>query len=135
MNGSKAIIICGNEILLFHRDNKPECKYPLHWQIIGGGIEEGETPEDALVREVKEEASYEAKNFTFIEKTIGSLGEDVFWFLIKIDDFEKDKFKIGPGEGLDVKFFTIEEALRLNLTPGTKRYMEENGKILEEWMR
>ena len=124
LNGSKAIIICENEIFLFHRDNKPECKYPLCWQIVGGGIEEGESPEEALKREVREETSYKIKHFTFIEKMIGSEGEVVYYYLVKVDKSEKDKFKIGTGEGLEVKFFTIEEALKLDLTPGTRKYIE-----------
>ena len=48
MNGSSAIIIHKNKILLFHRDNIPTIPYPDHWQLPGGGIEKGETPLVAL---------------------------------------------------------------------------------------
>jgi 8-oxo-dGTP pyrophosphatase MutT (NUDIX family) len=43
------------EFLFFLRDNKPGIPFPLHWDLFGGHVEEGETPEEALVREVKEE--------------------------------------------------------------------------------
>jgi 8-oxo-dGTP diphosphatase len=57
-----------NEILLYLRDNKPGIPFPGHWDLIGGHVEEGETPGEALVREVKEELNMELKNYTFFRK-------------------------------------------------------------------
>ena len=56
------------ELLLYLRDNKPGIPFPLHWDLIGGHVEEGETPEQALVREVKEELDIELKEFRFFRK-------------------------------------------------------------------
>lgn len=56
------------ELLLYLRDNKPGIPYPLHWDLIGGHVEEGETPEQALVREVKEELDIDLKEFRFFRK-------------------------------------------------------------------
>jgi len=50
------------ELLLYLRDNKPGIPFPLHWDLIGGHVEEGETPEEALVREVKEELDFDLKD-------------------------------------------------------------------------
>jgi 8-oxo-dGTP diphosphatase len=44
-----------NRLLIYLRDDKPEIPFPNHWDLFGGHVEEGETPEQALVREVKEE--------------------------------------------------------------------------------
>ena len=44
-----------HELLFYLRDNKPGIPFPGHWDLIGGHVEEDETPEEALVREVKEE--------------------------------------------------------------------------------
>ena len=41
------------EFLLYLRDNKPDIPFPGYWDLIGGHVEEGETPEEALIREVK----------------------------------------------------------------------------------
>jgi len=56
------------ELLLYLRDNKPGIPFPLHWDLIGGHVEEGETPEEALVREVKEELDFDLKEYCFFRK-------------------------------------------------------------------
>ena len=53
------------EFLLYLRENKPDIPFPDHWDLIGGHIEEGETPEEALVREVKEELDIDLKEYIF----------------------------------------------------------------------
>ncbi|HNR43307.1 MAG TPA: NUDIX domain-containing protein [Bacteroidales bacterium] len=66
-----AAIILENEhreLLLYRRDNKPGIPFPGHWDLIGGHVENGETPEKALVREVKEELDLDLKEFSFFKK-------------------------------------------------------------------
>jgi len=48
-------------LLIYLRDDKPEIPFPNHWDLFGGHLENGETPEQALVREVKEEIGIELK--------------------------------------------------------------------------
>ena len=56
------------EFLLYLRDNKPDIPFPDHWDLVGGHIEEGETPEEALIREVKEELDIDLKDYTFYKR-------------------------------------------------------------------
>jgi 8-oxo-dGTP diphosphatase len=56
------------EILLYLRDNKPGIPFPMHWDLIGGHVEDGETPEKALVREVKEELNIKLEDYNFFRK-------------------------------------------------------------------
>lgn len=56
------------EFLIYLRDNKPGIPFPDHWDLIGGHVEEGETPEEALVREVKEEIDIDLKEFRFFRE-------------------------------------------------------------------
>ena len=44
-----------NSYLLQLRDFKSSIIFPGHWGAFGGAIEEGESPRDALDRELKEE--------------------------------------------------------------------------------
>ena len=55
-------------MLLYLRDNKPGIPFPDHWDLIGGHVEEGETPEEALVREVKEELDIDLTDYSFYKK-------------------------------------------------------------------
>lgn len=51
-------IILYNEkscLLLFLRDDKPGLPYANMWDIPGGHVEEGETPDECIVREMREE--------------------------------------------------------------------------------
>lgn len=52
-----AIVIKDSSILLMHRINKDRGEY---WTFIGGGVEEGETVEEAVLRELYEETSVKA---------------------------------------------------------------------------
>ena len=51
-SGSRAVIIRDGKILLSHETRSG------WWLVPGGGIEEGETPEECCVREVEEETGY-----------------------------------------------------------------------------
>ncbi|MGQ4598340.1 NUDIX domain-containing protein [Nocardia sp. R6R-6] len=44
-----------NQVLLFLRDEKPEIPCPGMWALLGGYREPGETPEECVIREIKEE--------------------------------------------------------------------------------
>ena len=52
-------------LLIYLRDDKPEIPFPGHWDFFGGHLEAGETPEEALVREVREELGVELNAWSF----------------------------------------------------------------------
>lgn len=55
-NRSAGIVIKDGKVLLMHRFNKGD----EYWVFPGGGVEEGETPEQAAVREIGEETTITA---------------------------------------------------------------------------
>jgi 8-oxo-dGTP diphosphatase len=57
---ASALIIKDSKILLIHRKKEGE----EFWVFPGGGVEDGETLEAALVREVKEETNLDVLHFT-----------------------------------------------------------------------
>jgi 8-oxo-dGTP diphosphatase len=98
------------EILLYLRDNKPGIPFPDHWDLIGGHIEEGETPEEALVREVREELDIELKEYTFYKRyecLTGDAYENIkYIYSGKINQTIEE---ITLLEGVLPRFFTREE--------------------------
>ncbi|MBW4441329.1 MAG: NUDIX hydrolase [Plectolyngbya sp. WJT66-NPBG17] len=60
MKPEVAILILhrGDQFLLQLRDNIPNIAYPGHWGLFGGHIEQDESPEIAVVRELQEEICY-----------------------------------------------------------------------------
>ena len=49
------------KILLQLRDNKVSIPYPDCWGTFGGQVEAGETPQEAIKREIREELDYNAE--------------------------------------------------------------------------
>lgn len=51
-----ALILDGEgRLLVYLRDNIPSIPFPNHWDLFGGHVEAGESPEEALSRELEEE--------------------------------------------------------------------------------
>ena len=55
-------------LLIYLRDDKPEIPFPNRWDLFGGHVEAGETPEQALQREVKEELNVELAAWRFFRR-------------------------------------------------------------------
>lgn len=93
------------EILLQLRDNKPELEYPNCWGTFGGQIEEGETPQIAIEREIKEELDYDVEN-PELYRIYSFDSYDIYMFRtidkkVTLDDFD-------VREGQKAAFFSIE---------------------------
>jgi len=92
-----------NEILLQHRDLKPNIFYPNYWGCFGGAVEIGEADEDAIVRELWEELGFEIFSCNYFTKIcldflpIG--GENVYrtYFHLSIQKSEVSQIKLGEG--------------------------------------
>ena len=54
-----------DRLVIYLRDDKADIPFPNHWDFFGGHLEPGETPEQALLREVKEELGIELREWQF----------------------------------------------------------------------
>jgi 8-oxo-dGTP diphosphatase len=58
-----AILVRDDRLLMQLRDDIPTIVYPGTWALFGGHMEAGETPTEAIVREILEEINYPLTDF------------------------------------------------------------------------
>lgn len=94
-----------NQVLLCLRDDIPTIPYPNRWDILGGHIEEGETPEECIIREIKEEIGFNLVNPRLFEvERNASLTNYTFW---QRADFDLSLIELREGQRL--KWFSEDE--------------------------
>jgi 8-oxo-dGTP pyrophosphatase MutT (NUDIX family) len=97
------------------RDSKAEIFYPAHWGCFGGAVEPGESPAEALKRELREEIGFDmpaALPFTRFDFDFRPLGyAKVFriYFEVSVPDSAFKTFVL--AEGADMQAFRGEDLL------------------------
>jgi len=123
MKSKAALIILydsGNRILLQHRTEDAK-HLPGYWGFFGGGIREGETPEEAVIRETREELNYELKNpKLFIEQDIRFPDTESRIYLF-IASFDGDKSSLRLNEGQGWGWFKKDEIENLKMMEHDKK--------------
>ena len=110
-----------NQILLFLRDDKPDIPFPGLWDIPGGHLEEGETPEQCIIREMKEEMDLDLNSFElFLKSEYGEKTEFTFW---KKANLKIDTIQLTEGQRL--RWFTRDEAKNTKLPYNFNQLIEE----------
>ena len=104
----------GDRVLMCHR-RADRAWYPDVWDFPGGHIEEGETPHEALTRELREELGIEANcDGTFVARWVAEdLSEDITF--LRVRDWSGQPVNLAPDEHDELAWFTLGEALSLRL--------------------
>ena len=112
------------KVVVFLQRRSKDVKYrPDQFGFFGGGIEAGETPEQTLIREIKEELSIQPQNYEFLEQyEFDVVISDVF--IMEVDEDFKDTVRV--NEGPYGRYFTGDEAMN------EQRLTDLHKKILED---
>jgi 8-oxo-dGTP diphosphatase len=124
---SAACIIKNNKILLLHRTTGFDV-----WEFPGGKIEFGESPEEAAIRESKEETGLTVKSLGLItiSSEVTPQKHHHVWFYYKCKIL-KGKLKIGDKKHSEYKWFTFKEMKKLpNLALSVRHVLPDLQKIL-----
>ena len=113
-----AVMLKGKRILLAREGKR------TYFTLPGGGIDEGETAESALRREVKEETNCTIKNHRFLcaylSRHRSPITHGAFIFFV---DF-KGNPKAG-AEMVEAEFFTYNGAIKKGVSPSARFVLEE----------
>jgi 8-oxo-dGTP pyrophosphatase MutT (NUDIX family) len=127
----------GTRLFLFHlRDDIPSIPDAGLWSLFGGSIEDGETPENAIIREVAEETGINLQELKCLGTIdaydiIGSskLPLKITMFLSDIEESEKD---IILNEGQMARFFSLDGILAQELKPEFRHFIIERRDEIEQ---
>jgi 8-oxo-dGTP diphosphatase len=109
------------QILLLLRDDKPGIPYPNMWDIPGGHVDDGETPEQCIVREMKEEMDLNLEEFQLLSvmEFVDRI-EYTFW---KKANLDIQSIKL--HEGQQIKWFTEAEVKNTKLAYGFNEIVDD----------
>ena len=126
---SQAIIYRGNEYLLQLRDNCSDLWYPDQWSFFGGEIENGETPWQAIHRELLEELEWYPREGRFLYEWINrDIPCCIYFFGIP---YTASLDQLVLHEGQDLGWFELEEVLEYDkISPHVSLHLHRSKREL-----
>ncbi len=120
--GVSAILINSRgQVLLQQRDDNPAIRYPGHWSLFGGSMEDGESAAEAAAREVLEEIDFEMRNFGLFREFVQNNKRE-FAFVGELSA-ELDELTLSEGQGMNV--FHPSQLRELLIRPDDKETLEQ----------
>ncbi len=110
--------------LMLHRVKKANDMHEGKWNGLGGKMEEGETPEECAIREVKEECGLSVKNPTLkglLTFPFFSKGESWYVYLFLINEFDGELIESNEG---DLEWIDDKKLFDLNLWDGDRIFIK-----------
>lgn len=117
----------GNQYLMLHRTKKKNDINKDKWIGIGGKFEENESPEECIIREVKEETGLHLKSYRLrcVVTYVSTNWETEYMYVFTSDDFEGDIIECNEG---DLQWVDKDKVTRLNTWEGDKIFIEKMQK-------
>ena len=117
-------VMNGDKTLMLYRNKKENDYHEGKWNGLGGKFEEGESPEECAIREVKEEAGLDVKNPTmkgFITFPNFDEVDDWYVFIFVFKEFEGELIESNEGH---LEWIPNNKLPELNLWDGDKIFLE-----------
>jgi len=130
---SKALTVYKNTILLILRDDIPTIPEPNKWGLPGGGVDPGESFDEAMEREFEEELGIVPKNIK-LHMQANFNDERVAVYIIHLDENEVNELVLG-NEGQKFQFFKVDELESIDLAYFTGNRLREHMYELKLLMR
>jgi ADP-ribose pyrophosphatase YjhB (NUDIX family) len=131
--GAYAVVVVDDQVLLTQMaDHTP---VPGLWGLPGGGVDHGEEPRAAVVREVREETAHELVDVRladvgshhFVARSPGGRLEDFHSvqvvYLAGVRDVREPQVLDVGGSTVQARWVAVADLPELALTPGTRRWL------------
>lgn len=122
-------VVNKNKILMVQRNEEENPKAHLKWEFPGGKVDFGETPEESLIRELKEETG----RIITIKKLLPFI-QTVYWdyewgqqqtlCFVFLCELLSEGTVTDDHHIADIKWFSITDAKQLDSLPGTREILE-----------
>lgn len=125
LNVALAAVIKDNKILLIKRVKPP---YNGFWSLPGGKVEFGEHPEEAAVREVKEETDLDCRHTTvrgIASEIVHNDDKKVAHFLMYICQLEPLHTNIKEMNEGKLRWFYVDELDNIKMIPSDRQMFKE----------
>ncbi|MHB8898737.1 MAG: NUDIX hydrolase, partial [Thermoguttaceae bacterium] len=121
-SGSSLLLVNNaDQILLLLRDDNLEIPYPNMWDLPGGHVEPDETPEQCIVREIREEMGLDIPLPRLFRVTdFPDRIEHTFWFRMNLN---LDEIRLTEGQRL--RWFSESDVARTELAFGFNLIVDE----------
>ena len=119
------LIVTDGGLLMHHRDDKPGIAHPDCWAGFGGAVEDDETVEEALRREVREETGLVVKDAVFLTEAVDHEGDGRLVSLFYVTgQIQPDDIDLHEGAGVGIH--RLENLSDLKITPFVRRAIESH---------